>query len=94
MIAIIVWSPFSGTFRGAVGERRPGDRDSIIVETSCCRVPTILASSRIKPWESQTRTMMAVVVQGAPHIISNNRTVQFPPRVVVSQNLQNRSGQI
>jgi hypothetical protein len=34
MIAIIVWLPFSGTFRGAIGERRRGDTDSIIVETS------------------------------------------------------------
>jgi hypothetical protein len=63
MIAIIVWLSFDGTFRGAVGERRRGDGDSVIAETSCCRVPTILAPDQ--PVGISHR-VMAVAVQGAP----------------------------
>jgi hypothetical protein len=63
MIAIIVWLSFDGTFRGAVGERRWGDRDSVIAETSCCRVPTILAPDQAV---GISHRVMAVAVQGAP----------------------------
>jgi hypothetical protein len=65
MIAIIVWLLFDGTFRGAVGERRRGDRDSVIAETSCCRVPTILALDQAV---GISHHVMAVAVQGAPAV--------------------------
>jgi hypothetical protein len=74
MIAIIVCLSFDGTLGGAVGERRRGDGGSVIAETSCCRIPDY-PCPRIKPWES--RTMMAVAVQGAPRYLKtfNQRLV-------------------
>jgi hypothetical protein len=65
MIAIIVWLSFDGTFRGAVGERRRGDRDSVIAETSCCRISTILAPDQAV---GISHRVMAVVVQGASQV--------------------------
>jgi hypothetical protein len=72
MIAIIVWLSFDGTFRGAVGERRRGDRDSVIAETSCCRVPTILAPDQAV---GISHRVMAVAVQGAPRVSPRINTV-------------------
>jgi hypothetical protein len=47
MIAIIVWLSFDGTFRGAVGERRRGDRD---------------CHCRDKPWEGEPCVAVFVVM--------------------------------
>jgi hypothetical protein len=74
---IIVWLPFM-EHRGAVGEiERRGDRDSIIVETSCCRVPTIVGSDQAVGISHHDGGCGS---RSPPYHF-------FPPRVVVSQNL-------
>ncbi len=62
---LVVWIECLG---GAGGDREWGDRGSDIAETSCCCVP-VYPCPRVKPWES--RTMVAVAVQGAPDFTSH-----------------------